>query len=246
MTEKTSQRVAQALDQMDALLDPKNQLLAVTQSSATAVGSRQDMAIIRARLAKLEALELRTCEAQLFMSELLDSVETLSAIVEEHGATTLADLMYLQEAILDGSHIDAHVGQSKVFEVVSQLPSGKRWEHFVKRERPGFTLVQVCADWVPDELDLPAYFNGQRWNGWVMPYFSFETAQILVQLMPDLSYDSERDAFIVRADEGQDEDGVYESETLVIDGVPVKTYAIGAGFWCWELSSKTGVKPTAS
>ena len=43
--------VTAALDRMDALLDPKNKLLAVGDKSATAEASRADMALIRAALA---------------------------------------------------------------------------------------------------------------------------------------------------------------------------------------------------
>lgn len=43
--------LAAALDRMDALLDPKNKLLAVGDHSATAEASRADMALIRAALA---------------------------------------------------------------------------------------------------------------------------------------------------------------------------------------------------
>ena len=62
--------------------------------------------------------------ASLFMQELLDSVETLSGIAEQHGARTLADLMYLQIAILSGGFIDHYPGESKVLEIASGLPSG--------------------------------------------------------------------------------------------------------------------------
>lgn len=45
-----AQELADALDRMDNLLNPEYQLLAVHQHSATAVGSRADMALIRAAL----------------------------------------------------------------------------------------------------------------------------------------------------------------------------------------------------
>ena len=72
--------------------------------------------------------------AGLFMQELLDSVASLSSIAEEHGARTLADLMYLQNAILNGGFIDHYPGESKVMEIASGLPSGERWSKFIEVE----------------------------------------------------------------------------------------------------------------
>ena len=72
--------------------------------------------------------------ARLFMQELLDSVETLSGIVEQHGARTLADLMYLQNAILSGGFIDHYPGESKVLEIARDLPSGGQWSKFIAVE----------------------------------------------------------------------------------------------------------------
>jgi hypothetical protein len=72
--------------------------------------------------------------ATLFMQELLDSVETLSGIAEQHGARSLADLMYLQNAILSGGFIDHCPGESKVLEIASGLPSGEQWSKFIAVE----------------------------------------------------------------------------------------------------------------
>ena len=72
--------------------------------------------------------------ATLFMQELLDSVETLTGIAEQHGARTLADLMYLQNAILSGGFIDHYPGESKVLEIASGLPSGGQWSKFIAVE----------------------------------------------------------------------------------------------------------------
>lgn len=73
--------------------------------------------------------------AKLFFDELLDSVETLTGIADEHGARTLADLMYLQNAIMKNGFVDHYPGESKVLEIASALPSGDRWTKFVKVEQ---------------------------------------------------------------------------------------------------------------
>ena len=72
--------------------------------------------------------------ATTFFQELLDSVESLTGIVETHGTRTLADLMYLQNAILSGGFIDHYPDESKVLEIASALPSGERWSTFIKVE----------------------------------------------------------------------------------------------------------------
>lgn len=73
-------------------------------------------------------------EATLFKKELLDSVESLTGIADAHGARTLADLMYLHEAILQGGFIDLYPEESAVEQIVSGLPSSHRWMSFIKRE----------------------------------------------------------------------------------------------------------------
>lgn len=67
-----------------------------------------------------------------FAQELLDSVESLTGIAEEHGARTLADLMYLQMSILDGGFIDYYPEESHVLSIVQSLPSGDEWVKFIK------------------------------------------------------------------------------------------------------------------
>jgi hypothetical protein len=69
--------------------------------------------------------------ARQFFSELLESLETLSGVAEAHGARTLADLMFLQGAILNGTFIDAYPEESRVIDIVKALPSGDRWLTYV-------------------------------------------------------------------------------------------------------------------
>lgn len=69
-----------------------------------------------------------------FMKELLDSVDTLSGIADEHGQQTLVDLMYLQNAILEDGFIDVYPDASKVLDIIGNLPSADKWMKFVKVE----------------------------------------------------------------------------------------------------------------
>lgn len=62
-----------------------------------------------------------------FNRELLDSVETLGGIAEQYGVRTLADLMYLQMAILHDGHIEVWGEQTNALEVLKGLPSADEW-----------------------------------------------------------------------------------------------------------------------
>jgi hypothetical protein len=65
--------------------------------------------------------------AKAFFVELLDSVETLSAVSDEHGPSTLAQLMYLLTAILNGTEIELYANEAEKLVFVRMLPSGERW-----------------------------------------------------------------------------------------------------------------------
>lgn len=119
---------------------------------------------------------------------------------------------------------------------VHKMPRVEFERRFKPATLPAYSLLGICADWLPKDVTVPAYSNRRRWNGWAMPYFTIEAAQSLLKLMPDLRYDSARDVFVMKAYEDQAEEEVFPAETLVIDGRHVKTYAIGAGSWCWEFS----------
>jgi hypothetical protein len=72
--------------------------------------------------------------ARIFMRELLDSVETLGGIVEQHGVSTLTDLTYLQVAIMNGSCIEHRPGESAVLDIVRGLPTGEKWASYIQVE----------------------------------------------------------------------------------------------------------------
>ena len=71
-------------------------------------------------------------DAKQFHAELLDAVETLTAIAEQHGVLALANFVYLQTAILKGGVIELTRGEADAFSFVRDLPSGGRWWQSVK------------------------------------------------------------------------------------------------------------------
>lgn len=70
--------------------------------------------------------------AKRFFKELMENVETLTGIAELHGARTLADVMYLQNAVLDGSFIELYPDESAVLKIVDELPSAAIWRQFIQ------------------------------------------------------------------------------------------------------------------
>ncbi|SAL86103.1 hypothetical protein AWB74_07567 [Caballeronia arvi] len=66
-------------------------------------------------------------DAKQFHAELLDAVETLSGIAEQYGALALANVVYLQTAILKGGVIELTRDEAENFAFVRDLPSGGRW-----------------------------------------------------------------------------------------------------------------------
>jgi len=85
------------------------------------------------RFFTVEALNLTSGKhaASTFFKELLESVESLSSIADRYGSRTLADLMYLQNCILNDGFIDHYPDESKVLEVINSLPSCKQWSSFI-------------------------------------------------------------------------------------------------------------------
>jgi hypothetical protein len=78
------------------------------------------------------AVEGSAEKAALFFSELLASCESLEGVAEEFGTRTLADLMYLQNAILTGTQIDVWPGETRVGEALCKLPSSALWLRHTK------------------------------------------------------------------------------------------------------------------
>ena len=74
----------------------------------------------------------RQARSTQFMTELLDGHETLTGIGEHQGMHTLADCMYLLNAIQKGTSISVeYPTESQVVGVVKSLPSGALWMTYV-------------------------------------------------------------------------------------------------------------------
>jgi hypothetical protein len=112
---------------------------------------------------------------------------------------------------------------------VQHLPRAAFEETFKPAPASSFARRHVSGEWLPEDLRLPAYTDGRRWNGWAMPYFEFEVAKQLLDHMDDLRYDADKDAFVNTSDD----DETFEATTVEVDAISIKVYPIGAGCWCW-------------
>lgn len=121
---------------------------------------------------------------------------------------------------------------------VRAMPKEAFERQFTPASPPGFALTAVTGEWLPEGMAVSAYTNGQRWNGWAMPYFPFEAAMQLLPHTPNLRYDEATDAFINTMEgypAGEDEES-FGAQTLSVAGAPVKVYAIGTACWTWEMA----------
>lgn len=71
-----------------------------------------------------------------FVRELLDEVESLGAVAEEHGPDAVAFLFYLQAVILNGSSVESRgTEDAELLALVGRLPLASAWTtHIVVAE----------------------------------------------------------------------------------------------------------------
>ena len=74
------------------------------------------------------------------MEELLEHHETLNDIAIQYGSRTLADLMYMQQAILTGGFVDAWPNDSGLISVLLTLRSVDTWRGYVVAADPSIDL----------------------------------------------------------------------------------------------------------
>lgn len=94
---------------------------------------------------------------------------------------------------------------------------------------------RFALDSFGDEV-FDGFTQGETWNGWARPYFTFEQGQRIVEAHRaqgnKARYDESGDAFSFELNE--DEIDTFPSEQ--VEGQ--KLYPIGAGCWIWEEAVK--------
>lgn len=101
---------------------------------------------------------------------------------------------------------------------------------------PAFRCGLFSGDWMEGET-FPGFTDGDRWNGWAMPLFDFETAKRIVERTGEpesvFRYDPETDTFIYNLEDFPDEPEIFGASFIEVDGQVIKTYGIGSGSWVW-------------
>ena len=98
-----------------------------------------------------------------------------------------------------------------------------------------FRAAEFNIDDVYEE-PIPGYTTGTLWNGWAMPVFEKEAVMKLAQVGSDITFDEEKDTFIVDMGEDVDDDCRFEEYVgfdISFEGELKHVYAIGDG-WCWN------------
>lgn len=86
-------------------------------------------------------------------------------------------------------------------------------------------------------------YTARRWNGWLMPWFTTSTGQLIaretsaladeygIQEVERVIYRPESDTFVTVRFDGEEREE-FEVPVITIDGT--RYHAIGAASWCWE------------
>lgn len=108
-------------------------------------------------------------------------------------------------------------------------------ETFEPADWPGYRLVSVTGDWMPEGVKIPAYWDGTHWNGWVTPMFPGESLVQLAALMPDtVSFDGTEGGVLAIHDQHEGDTDIIEPEEITVDGQPIKVWYIDG--WTWDLA----------
>jgi hypothetical protein len=97
--------------------------------------------------------------------------------------------------------------------------------------------------WIGD--DDTHIYNGfikkQRWNGWEMPAFTKEEADVIIAVFNEdknsgAAYIPHLDAYVVVFDVGGpgEHHELYTGFDIVVSGRQYHVYGLGAGSWIWE------------
>ncbi len=91
---------------------------------------------------------------------------------------------------------------------------------------------------------LRGYSQGDRWNGWACPYFEFENAKKILELVTEgggyWEYDKATDIFRALPHMADFEES-WKGLDIDVNGETKHVYAIGAYFWTWQ--DKSWYKP---
>lgn len=92
--------------------------------------------------------------------------------------------------------------------------------------------AKFSIDTLGDKV-FEGYTQGEKWNGWACPYFTYEQAERVVQAHCEIGlkawYDAASDAFSFEISASDEIDSFLGED---IEGK--KLYPVGANCWIWE------------
>lgn len=94
--------------------------------------------------------------------------------------------------------------------------------------------TKFVIDTLGDKI-FDGYSQGEEWNGWACPYFTFEQSQRILEAHRERGikawYDEDSDQFAFDLNQtGQDDIDAFPP--IELEGL--KLYPIGSGCWIWE------------
>ena len=111
----------------------------------------------------------------------------------------------------------------------------------VEKLKKSYFSIDICDEY------YEGYHNPNfRWNGWAVPYFTKEVADIIKNNMSsddlEITYDKEKDQYVAIFNNNIEEKEVYEKEIIDMPEGKIEVYPIGAGSWIWDDYSLEDVK----
>jgi hypothetical protein len=101
--------------------------------------------------------------------------------------------------------------------------------------RRGFAMIECFPD---SGVAYPCYYLSETWNGWDIPYFTYDTGMLLLRQVnsPEsdlaLAYGPDSDVFYANSPDHQE---VFPSRMVSYGGQNIKVYAIGGRSWTWDV-----------
>lgn len=114
-----------------------------------------------------------------------------------------------------------------------RMPREEFFREFKPYDVPKYSPRDASLEHFEEGVSLATWSNGQSWNGWAMPYFTYEQGLEVIKLFPELRFDAGQDAFVWN-DPTVEEDEVYPGKIIETESGPLKAYPIGTGSWTWE------------
>lgn len=120
---------------------------------------------------------------------------------------------------------------------VGSLPLDVFDRDYVPAKLPSvLTPFRLTGEWL--EKSFPAYTNGARWNGWVMPWVSKDVVDQLINETgeTDLRFDGETLVFL---DQNEQEEVMIAPQRCVTTDGERDLYDLSLG-WCWNEAEPDG------